>query len=70
MGTVSVGLMVGLDDLQGLFQPRLFCDSVIVVATWQGSVVRLFLRWEGKWDEVAYFTLRKQTEWQKDHRIV
>ena len=28
MGTVNVGLMVGLDDLQGLFQPRRFCDSV------------------------------------------
>ena len=28
LGTVNVGLMVGLDDLQGLFQPRRFCDSV------------------------------------------
>ena len=29
MGTVSVRLKVGLDDLQGLFQPRQFCDLVI-----------------------------------------
>ena len=27
LGTVNVGLMVGLDDLQGLFQPRRICDS-------------------------------------------
>ena len=31
LGTVNVGLMVGLDDLQGLFQPRQFCDSVNVL---------------------------------------
>ena len=28
LGTVNVRLMVGLDDLQGLFQARQFCDSV------------------------------------------
>ena len=30
LGTVNVRLMVGLDDFQGLFQPRQICDSVIL----------------------------------------
>ena len=30
LGTVNVRLMAGLDDLQGLFQPRIFCDSVVM----------------------------------------
>lgn len=29
-GHGDAGLMVGLDDLEGLFQPKLFCDSMIL----------------------------------------
>lgn len=29
-GLGSVGLTVGLDDFEGLFQPKRFCDSMIL----------------------------------------
>lgn len=46
-GIGSAGLMLGSDDLQGLFQPKQFCDSVTLFLNFffveQGSGSRCVL---------------------------